>query len=263
MDLKLAGKRALVCGGSSGLGRAVAAALVGEGAHVALLSRNADRLRDVAARLNAAGPGRAAFVAADLADHDALLKAVGDAEQALGGPVEILLNNTGGPPPSGVEGLDPQLWRDQFEAMVLSVFRLTDRILPGMKAAGWGRVLNVASVSVVEPIGTLGVSNTLRASVAAWAKTLASEVAPHGITVNTLLPGRIDTPRIQRLDQAAADRAGVTPEQARAESVKSIPVGRVGSPEEFGAVAAFLASPLAAYVTGSMIRLDGGSVRAV
>ena len=146
---------------------------------------------------------------------------------------------------------------------MLSVFRLTDRVLPGMKAAGWGRVLNVASVSVVEPIGTLGVSNTLRASVAAWAKTLASEVAPHGITVNTLLPGRIDTPRIQRLDQATADRAGVTAEEARAESVKSIPVGRVGTPEEFGAVAAFLASPLAAYITGSMIRLDGGSVRAV
>lgn len=263
MDLRLTGKRGLICGGSSGLGRAVAAALVAEGAHVALLSRDAEKLQTVADELNAAGPGRAVIAPADLSHHDALLKAVDAAEQALGGPVEILLNNTGGPPPSGVEGLDPQLWRDQFEAMVLSVFRLTDRVLPGMKAAGWGRILNVASVTVVEPIGTLGVSNTLRASVVAWAKTLAGEVAPHGITVNTLLPGRIDTPRIQRLDAARAAATGVTADAARADSVKSIPIGRVGTPEEFGAVAAFLASPLAAYVTGSMIRVDGGSVKAL
>lgn len=263
MDLQLTGKRALICGGSSGLGRAVAAALVAEGGYVALLSRDAGRLRAAADELNAAGPGRAVIAPADLSDHDALLKAVDAAEQALGGPIEILLNNTGGPPPSGVEGLDPQLWRDQFEAMVLSVFRLTDRVLPGMKAAGWGRILNVASVSVVEPIGTLGVSNTLRASVAAWAKTLASEVAPHGITVNTLLPGRIDTPRIQRLDAARAAATGTTPDQARADSVKSIPAGRVGTTEEFGAVAAFLASSMAAYVTGSMIRVDGGAVKAI
>ena len=263
MDLRLTGKRALICGGSSGLGRAVATALVAEGVHVALLSRSADRLQAVADALNAAGPGRAVIAPADLADHEALLKAVDQAEQALGGPIEILLNNTGGPPPSGVAGLDPDLWRSQFEVMVLSIFRLTDRVLPGMRAAQWGRILNVASVSAVEPIGALGVSNTLRASVAAWAKTLASEVAADGITVNTLLPGRIDTPRIQRLDQAAADRTGTSPEQARADSVKSIPVGRVGTPEEFGAVAAFLASPLAAYVTGSLIRVDGGSVRAV
>ena len=263
MDLRLTGKRALICGGSSGLGRAVATALVAEGVHVALLSRSADRLQAVADALNAAGPGRAVIAPADLADHEALLKAVDQAEQALGDPIEILLNNTGGPPPSGVAGLDPDLWRSQFEVMVLSIFRLTDRVLPGMRAAQWGRILNVASVSAVEPIGSLGVSNTLRASVAAWAKTLASEVAADGITVNTLLPGRIDTPRIQRLDQAAADRTGTSPEQARADSVKSIPVGRVGTPEEFGAVAAFLASPLAAYVTGSLIRVDGGSVRAV
>lgn len=263
MDLKLAGRRALVCGGSSGLGRAVATALVAEGANVALLSRDATKLQAVADTLNAIGPGKAVIAPADMTDHASLLAAVDGAEAALGGSIEILLNNTGGPPPSGVAGLDPDLWRSQFEAMVLSVFRLTDRVLPGMRAAGWGRILNVASVSVVEPIGTLGVSNTLRASVAAWAKTLASEVAADGVTVNTLLPGRIDTPRIASLDKASAERRGVTPEQARADSVTSIPVGRVGSTEEFGAVAAFLASPLAAYVTGSMIRLDGGSVRAI
>ncbi len=263
MDLKLTGKRALVCGGSSGLGRAVAEALAAEGVHVALLARDATKLQAVADGINATATGRAVIVPADLADHASLLAAVDTAENLLGGPIEILLNNTGGPPPSGVVGLDPDLWRAQFESMVLSVFRLTDRVLPAMRAAGWGRILNVASVSLVEPIGTLGVSNTLRASIAAWAKTLSNEVAADGITVNTLLPGRIDTPRIDRLDRARAEQTGQTPEQARADSVTSIPVGRVGTTEEFGAVAAFLASPLAAYVTGSLVRLDGGSVRAI
>lgn len=263
MNLLLAGKRALVCGGSSGLGRAVATALVAEGVNVALLSRETAKLQTVADELNAIGPGKAVIAPADMADHASLLRAVDVAEAALGGPIEILLNNTGGPPPSGVAGLDPDLWRAQFEQMVLSVFRLTDRVLPGMRAVGWGRILNVASVSLIEPIGSLGVSNTLRASIAAWAKTLASEVAADGVTVNTLLPGRIDTPRIAKLDQAAADRTGQTPQEARAVSVTSIPVGRVGTTEEFGAVAAFLASPLAAYVTGSLIRIDGGSVRAI
>jgi len=263
MDLQLTGKRALVCGGSSGLGRAVATALVAEGAHVALLSRDAVKLRAVADELNAMGPGKAVIAPADLADHEGLLRAVEEAEAALGGPIQILLNNTGGPPPSGVAGLEPALWREQFEAMVLSVFRLTDRVLPGMRAMGWGRILNVASTSVIEPIGTLGVSNTLRASVAAWAKTLAGEVAINGVTVNTLLPGRIDTPRIERLDAARAAATGVEPAEARAESVKTIPAGRIGTTEEFGAVAAFLASPLAGYVTGALIRIDGGAVRAI
>ena len=263
MDLQLNGKRALICGGSSGLGRAVATALVAEGAHVALLSRNASKLEAATAEMNAAGPGRAVWVIADLADHDALLNAVDAAEEELGGPIEILLNNTGGPAPSGVQGLDPDLWRNQFEAMVLSVFRLTDRVLPGMKSAGWGRILNVASSSVVEPIANLGVSTALRSSVAGWAKTLAIEVAAHGVTVNTLLPGRIDTPRITQLDAARAAVTGQSPAEARAASEQTIPVGRIGRPEEFGCVAAFLASPLAAYVTGSLVRIDGGAIRAI
>ena len=263
MHLHLTGKRALVCGGSSGLGRAVATALVAEGADVCLLSRDAARLKAAADAMTATGLGRAVFVAVDLADHEALLKAVDEAERQLGGPIQILLNNTGGPAPSGVQGLDPDLWRGQFEAMVLSVFRLTDRVLPGMKTAGWGRILNVASTSVVEPIANLGVSTALRSSVAGWAKTLAIEVAGDGITVNTLLPGRIDTPRIAQIDGATAERTGITPAEARANSEKTIPVGRVGRPDEFGAVAAFLASPLASYVTGSLIRIDGGAVRAI
>lgn len=263
MDLHLTGKRALVCGASSGLGRAVAEALAAEGAHVALLSRDAGKLQVVADAINATAVGRAVVVTADLADHPGLLAAVDTAEGLLGGPIEILLNNTGGPPPSGVVGLDPEVWRSQFEAMVLSVFRLTDRVLPAMRAAGWGRVLNVASSSVVEPIANLGVSTALRSSVTGWAKTLAVEVAADGITVNTLLPGRIDTPRIESLDRTTAERRGISPQEARADSVKTIPVGRIGTTQEFGAVAAFLASPKAAYVTGSLIRIDGGAIRAI
>lgn len=263
MDLQLTGKRALICGGSSGIGRGVAASLVAEGAHVVLLSRNAEKLEAAAAEMTASGPGRADWVAADLADHAALLAAVDAAEAKLGGPIQILLNNTGGPAPSGVQGLNPDLWRLQFEAMVLSVFRLTDRVLPGMKAAGWGRVLNVASSSVVEPVPNLGVSTALRASVAGWAKTLAIEVGRNGITVNTLLPGRIDTPRITQLDKARAATLNITPEEARAASLTSIPVGRLGTPEEFGAVAAFLSSPQAAYVTGSLVRIDGGAISSI
>ena len=263
MDLQLTGKRALICGGSSGLGRGVAASLVAEGAHVVLLSRDATKLEAVAAEMTAEGPGRADWVAADLADHEALMAAADAAETRLGGAIEILLNNTGGPAPSGVQGLSPDLWRQQFEAMVLSVFRLTERVLPGMKAAGWGRILNVASSSVVEPVPNLGMSTALRASIAGWAKTLAIEVAADGITVNTLLPGRIDTPRITQLDKARAAAQNITPEAARAASLGAIPVGRLGTTAEFGAVAAFLASPQAAYVTGSMIRIDGGAIRAI
>ena len=263
MDLHLTGKRALVCGGSSGLGRAVAKALVAEGAHVALLSRDAVKLQAVADDLNAMGSGKAVIAPADLADHEGLLKAVDVAEEKLGGPIQILLNNTGGPPPSGVQGLDPKVWRDQFEAMVLSVFRLTDRVMPGMRSMGWGRVINVASVTVVEPIATLGVSNTLRASITAWSKTLAGEVAMNGVTVNTLLPGRIDTPRIERLDAARAAANGATPAEIAIAAAQTIPVGRSGTPDEFGATAAFLASEQAAYITGSLIRLDGGSVKAI
>jgi 3-oxoacyl-[acyl-carrier protein] reductase len=210
----------------------VAKALVAEGAHVALLSRDAVKLQAVADELNAMGPGKAVIAPADLADHEGLLAAVDVAEAALGGPIQILLNNTGGPPPSGVNGLEPSVWRDHFESMVLSVFRLTDRVLPGMRAMGWGRILNVASITVIEPVGTLGVSNTLRASVAAWAKTLAGEVAANGVTVNTLLPGRIDTPRIERLDAARAAADDLARQTLRLETAGTGVAEQIQSVEE-------------------------------
>jgi 3-oxoacyl-[acyl-carrier protein] reductase len=162
-----------------------------------------------------------------------------------------------------VVGVKPEVWEAQFHAMVLSIFRITDLIVPEMRARKWGRIMTVASYSVIEPIPTIGISNTLRSAIVGWAKTLAGEVARDGITVNTLLPGVIATDRIVQLQQVMAQRQKITPEEALKRTESGIPVGRVGTTREFGAVAAFLASPLAAYVTGSLIRIDGGLTRSV
>lgn len=262
MDLELTGKTAFVMGASRGLGRAIARALVQEGVAVALVARDQGRLETVAAALTAEGPGRAVACAADLNDWTSLNTAIIKAGDQLGG-IDILLNNSGGPPPSGVSNVAPELWRDQFEAMVLSLMRTTDHLIPTMRAKGWGRILTIASSTVIEPNPVLGVSNTLRSALVGWSKTLAGEVARDGITVNLLLPGRIATDRLTELDQAAAEQAGVDRATIAASRAASIPVGRYGTPEEFAAVAAFLASPRAAYVTGTMQRIDGGALVSV
>jgi 3-oxoacyl-[acyl-carrier protein] reductase len=262
MDLGLQGKRALVMGGSRGIGRGIAAALAGEGAAVAIVSRDQAALDRTAAEI-AAETGQSVLpVAADLADRAALAAAFAAIEAQLGG-VDILVNNSGGPPPSGVSGLDPELWRRQFEMMVLNIIGLTDLALPGMRARRWGRVLTVASSSVIEPIPAIGISNTLRSALVGWSKTLAGEVGRFGITVNMLLPGRIATQRIVQLDSVVAAAQGKTPAEIAERSAAEIPVGRYGTIEEFGAVAAFLAGVPAGYVTGSMIRIDGGSTQSV
>ena len=261
MDLQLKGKTALILGGSKGLGRGVANALAAEGVTVAILARTQDTLDAAVSAINARG-GRAHGFAADLADWPSIERAVESARKELG-PIDILLNNSGGPPPSGVSGVSPAVWETQFNAMVLPLFRITDLLLPDMRARKWGRILNVASTSVVEPIPVIGVSNTLRSAIVGWAKTLAGETARDGITVNTLLPGAIATDRSIGLSRAAAERQKISVEEAMKRAANAIPVGRLGTPEEFGAVAAFLASPLAAYVTGSLIRVDGGSIRSI
>jgi 3-oxoacyl-[acyl-carrier protein] reductase len=198
----------------------------------------------------------------DLANWPSIEAAVKSAREQLG-PIDILVNNSGGPPPSGVVGVKPELWEAQFHAMVMPFFRVTDMLIGEMRARKWGRILNVASYSVIEPIPTIGISNTLRSAVAGWAKTLAGEVARDGITVNMLLPGVIATDRSLQLHQANAKRQNISVEEVLRRFETTLPVGRMGTAAEFGAVAAFLASPLAAYVTGSMIRIDGGLTRAV
>ena len=261
MDLQLKGKTALILGGSKGLGRGVANALAAEGVTVAILARTRDTLDAAVSAIKARG-GDAHGFAADLADWPSIEHAVDAARKELGA-IDILLNNSGGPPPSGVAGVSPAVWEAQFNAMVLPLFRITDLLLPEMRSRKWGRILNVASTSVVEPIPVIGVSNTLRSAIVGWAKTLAGETARDGITVNTLLPGAIATDRSLSLSRANAERQKISVEEAMQRAAQAIPVGRMGTPEEFGAVAAFLASPLAAYVTGSLIRIDGGVIRSV
>jgi 3-oxoacyl-[acyl-carrier protein] reductase len=262
MDLRLQGKTALVLGGSKGLGRGVADALAAEGVAVALLARGKEALDQAVAEINGRGGGRAIAVPADLADWPAVERAANTARQQLG-PIDILLNNSGGPPPSRAIGIAPELWEAQFRSMVLVFFRLTDLLLPDMRQRKWGRIINVASESVVQPIPQIAISNTLRASVVGWAKTLAGEVAREGITVNTMLPGAFDTDRVRQIQRATSAREGVSLEEFAQRAARNIPVGRMGTPAEFGAMAAFLASPLAGYITGTMIRLDGGSVRGI
>jgi 3-oxoacyl-[acyl-carrier protein] reductase len=261
MDLQIKGKTAIVLGGSKGIGKGIAEALAAEGVSVAIIARTPDTIDRTVNGIKARGQSAIGFTA-DLANWESLERAVNAARQQLG-PIDILVNNSGGPPPSGASGVKPEVWEAQFHAMVLALFRVTDMLLPEMRARKWGRILTVASYSVIEPIPAIGISNTLRSAIVGWAKTLSLEVGRDGITVNTLLPGVIATDRSLQLSRATAERQGISIEEATKRTAQGIPVGRLGTIEEFGAVAAFLASPHAAYVTGSLIRIDGGLVRSV
>jgi 3-oxoacyl-[acyl-carrier protein] reductase len=258
MDLGIAGKTALVLGASSGLGRAIALALAAEGANLALAARRMDQLESLADECRALGV-QALPLAWDLGDRSVIDANVLAVEQALGG-VDILVNNTGGPPPTQAAGQDIELWLRQFELLVASVIAITDRCLPGMRARGWGRILTSTSSGVVAPIPGLALSNALRLSLVGWSKTLAREVARDGVTCNVIVPGRISTDRTRFLDEKRAEREGRDVAAVEAASLAAIPAGRFGDPAEYGAVAAFLCSAPAAYVTGSIVRVDGGQI---
>jgi 3-oxoacyl-[acyl-carrier protein] reductase len=257
MDLGLANRRALVTGASRGLGLAIASALAAEGAEVAAVARNLERLNELVA---ATPPGRGTITAhaCDLADASAIERL-----SALLQQTDILVLNTGGPPPGPAADTSDAVWSRQFEAMFLSVIRLTRLALPGMRERGFGRILAVVSSGVIQPIPNLGISNALRSALVGWAKTLAGEVAADGITVNCVAPGRIATDRVAELDQARAKREGIDVSRVETESRAAIPVGRYGDAAEFASVAAFLASPRASSVTGGVIRVDGGMIRSV
>ncbi len=254
MDFGLHGKVALVAAASQGLGRASAAALAREGARVAILSRRPKELEETARQI-----GAELAVACDLGQKESIAAAATLVREQLG-PVSILVNNCGGPPAGTFDTLTEEQWYGSFEQVFLSALRLTRAVLPDMRAARWGRIINIVSTSVQQPIPGLLISNAFRPALAGWAKTLANELAPDNILVNCVAPGRILTARAETLDRAAAEREGKTIEEIRAERAATIPLRRQGDPDEFGRVVAFVASEAASYLTGSLIRVDGGAV---
>lgn len=257
MDLGLERRRALVTGASRGLGRAIALALAAEGADVVAVARNLERLNELPAN-SPAGRGKITVRACDLADASAIGRLSDVLEQ-----VEVLVLNTGGPSPSPADETSDTEWIKQFEAMFLSAVRLTRLALPGMRQRGFGRIIAVVSSGVIQPIPNLGVSNAIRSAVVGWAKTLAGEVASHGITVNCLAPGRIATERVAELDRGRAQREGLSLDEVERQSRVGIPVRRYGDAAEFASVATFLASSRSSYMTGDIIRVDGGMIHSV
>lgn len=261
MDMGLKGRTALVLGAGGGLGSAIAVSLAGEGANVALADVNMDAL-DITARAVEAAGGRAFKLHWDLADASVIEANIAAIEAELG-PVDVLINNTGGPPPTPAANQDPALWQSSFDSMVMSVIRITDRVLPGMRQRRWGRIVTSTSSGVVSPIANLGISNAMRLTLVGWSKTLAREVGPDGVTANIVLPGRIATPRIAFLDQKRAEREGRTAAEVQDESTGSIPMKRYGTPQEYANAVVFLASDAASYITGSVTRVDGGLIASI
>jgi 3-oxoacyl-[acyl-carrier protein] reductase len=249
MDLGIGGRVALVTGASQGIGRAIAAELAAEGAKVAISSRSREKIDATAAEIGATG-----FVL-DSADLEAMPGVVGDVERALG-PIDILVCNTGGPP-GGPDplGFDREQWETAYRTLVLAQVELVERVIPGMRERGFGRIVNVASTSVREPIPFLMLSNAHRAAMITAFKTIAAAVAGDNVTLNTLLPGRIATDRAYSMASS--------PEEAEAAAAREVPAGRMGKPEEMAAAAAFLCSARAGYVTGETLAVDGGMTRSI
>lgn len=261
MDLGIKGKVALVLASSRGLGQAMAVSLAREGVKVAVTGRSLEGLQKSVELIQAAG-GTALALSWDLSDASVIDALVTRVEKELG-PIDILINNTGGPPPTPAAGQDPVLWQKSFNDMVLSLIAITDRVLPGMRQRKWGRIITSTTSGAIAPIKNLAISNTLRAALLAWSKTLAAEVAADGVTVNIIMPGRVATDRLRQLDEAKAKRDGANYEDVVKQMIKQIPVGRYGDPKEYGDTAAFLASQNASFVTGSVIRVDGGQIQAI
>lgn len=263
MDLGLRERCAVVAAASQGLGQAVAKALAAEGANVVMFSRSQEAIVAAAEQVRAAAADGAEVVAiaADAVRAADLQRVVGAANERFGG-VDVLYNNAGGPKPGGFDSLTDDDWQAAFELSLMSAVRLTRLCLPHMRAQRWGRILVGSSSSVKQPIENLMLSNSIRSATTAWVKSLADEVAADGITVNTLMPGRIQTARVEQLDAAAAQRRGLPVAQVRQEAMAQIPAGRYGTPDEFAAAAAFLLSDAAAYITGTILVVDGGKLRA-
>ena len=261
MDLGLKGKSALVTASSKGIGRAAALGLLSEGVRVMICARDAEELDVTRADLMSYGGEINSFVA-DVSDLDQLTELHRYTTEKYGS-IDILINNAGGPPPGGHQDLDDHAWLDAFNLTVQSAIRLTNLVLPSMKTAGWGRIVNISSYSVRQPMDNMMLSNSLRLSVLGWAKTLANEVAPHGILVNTVCPGWTNTHRVASLLESRSAAEGITTEEAREMISKNVPLGRLAEADEIANMVVFLASNAVSYVTGVAVPVDGGISRVV
>ena len=258
MDLGIKGKTAIVCGSSKGLGRACAEVLASEGVNLVLCSRNFDRIFESARYISETYGTEAVPVACDIAHPDSPDKLVREATGKFNG-VDILINNAGGPPPGSFQDIDDGAWEMAFNLTVMSAVRMTRAVLPIMTARGWGRIVNLASISVKQPIANLLLSNSLRTAVVGMAKTLSGEVADRGVLINTIATGNFDTERLRALFENRAQKLGVTPEKVLGDAESAIPMKRLGNPYELAWLVAFLASERASYITGTTISVDGGA----
>ena len=262
MDLGLKNKVALIAASSQGLGRAVAEELAAEGASLVLCARDQKTLAEVAATIADNSGAHVLAVPADVTIADDIKRLV-DAGKERFGRIDILVTNAGGPPAGTFEQITREQWDDALRLTLFSAIELARQVLPGMKERHWGRILNITSIAVKQPVENLMLSNSLRAGLTGFARTLANEVAAEGITVNNIMPGYTRTERLEDLAKMMAEKQGISPAEFRAKWEQEIPMGRLGEPREFAALAAFLVSERASYITGTSIQVDGGWIRSL
>ncbi len=260
MDLSIKGKNAIVCASSQGLGKSAAVDLAKEGVNLAICSRNKDKINSVKEEIEQTSEVKVVAIEADLSSEKDISALFQEAKKELK-TIDILINNNGGPPPSTFEELTDEDWQKTFNSTMMSAIRLSKLVLPDMKKNKWGRIINISSVSVKTPVNGLFLSNSIRMGVLGWAKALSDEVAPHGITVNSVCPGTTKTERIEQILNARSESSGKDKSEIEEAMANSIPMLRIGEASDLSALITFLASEKASYMTGLAVQVDGGSAR--
>jgi len=260
MDLSIKGKNAIVCASSQGLGKSAAVDLAKEGVNLAICSRNKDKINLVKEEIEQTSDVKVVAIEADLSSEKDISALFQEAKKELKA-IDILINNNGGPPPSTFEELTDEDWQKTFNSTMMSAIRLSKLVLPDMKKNKWGRIINISSVSVKTPVNGLFLSNSIRMGVLGWAKALSDEVAPHGITVNSVCPGTTKTERIEQILNAQSESSGKDKSEIEEAMANSIPMLRIGEASDLSALITFLASEKASYMTGLAVQVDGGSAR--